>query len=307
MVRQNENKEPSRGLVITAFIALCVLWGSTYLANLIAIETIPPFLMGSTRFFIAGFILYVWCLLKSQKTPNLRSLLHISFCGVMMLSIGTGAVIWVEQYIPSGITAVIVATVPLWFVLLDKREWKMYFSNKWIIIGLLIGFIGVLLLFSGKGSVNFTGNKFQFQGFFIMIGGSICWAIGSLYSRYKTVEGTTSMKVAVQMMAAGIFSFLIALAAKEELHFKLSQVSGNSIKAVIYLIIFGSLIGYLSYIWLLSVRPPSLVGTYAYVNPVVAVFLGWSIEGESISFMQVVALAVILGGVIMVHIAKEKK
>ncbi len=140
-----------------------------------------------------------------------------------------------------------------------------------------------------------------------MIGGSICWAIGSLYSRYKTVEGTTSMKAAVQMMAAGVFSFLIALAVQEELHFTLAQVSWSSIKAVMYLIVFGSLVGYLSYIWLLSVRPPSLVGTYAYVNPVVAVFLGWSIEGESISLMQVVALGVILGGVIMVHIAKEKK
>lgn len=304
---KQESVEPSGGLVLAAFIALYLIWGSTYLANLIAIETIPPFLMGASRFFVAGVLLYAWCILKGEKIPGFRSIINISFSGIMMLSIGTGAVIWVEQYIPSGITAVIVATVPLWFVILDKREWRMYFDNKWIIVGLLIGFIGVLLLFSGKGSVNFTGDKKQLTSFFIMIGGSICWAIGSLYSRYKIVEGTTTMKAAIQMLAAGIVSFLFAIIAKEHHHFTLSQVSWASIKAVIYLILFGSLIGYISYIWLLSVRPPSVVGTYAYVNPVVAVFLGWAIIGESISIMQVAALCVILAGVIMVNFSKEKK
>jgi drug/metabolite transporter (DMT)-like permease len=305
-LERKEKKEPSKGLVIAAFIALYTIWGSTYLGNLIAIQTIPPFIMAGLRFFIAGIILLMWCLFQKQQLPSWDSIAKISLAGLLMLFIGTGAVIWVEQYIPSGLTAVIVATVPLWFVALDKREWKMYFSNKWIIIGLLIGFLGVLLLFGEKGSLNLTGNRMQLIGFFILTGGSISWAIGSLYSKYKPVEGNTTMKAALQMLAAGVASFIFAFITGEHHHFHFSQVSMSSIYAVVYLIVFGSLIGYISYIWLLSVRPPSLVGTYAYVNPVVAVFLGWLIISEKISIQQIIALCIILAGVIMVNLSREK-
>ena len=307
MTQRPIQKEPSKGLVLTAFIALYLIWGSTYLANLYAIKSIPPFIMGGTRFFAAGFILLIWCIARGEKLPPFSSILKISVCGVLMLTIGTGAVIWVEQYIPSGLTAVIVATVPLWFVALDKREWSLYFSNKWIIIGLLVGFIGVLLLFIGKGTVNFTGNRMQLFSFLILTAGSISWAIGSLYSKYQATEGTTAMKAAIQMMSAGIVSFLLAVIANEYMGFNPSMVTRESIKAILYLISFGSLIGYISYIWLLSVRPPSLVGTYAYVNPVVAVFLGWLIAREKISSQQIIALCVILTGVIMVNLSKENK
>lgn len=300
-------KEPSKGLVLTAFIALYLIWGSTYLANLYAIKSIPPFIMGGTRFFAAGFILFIWSIAKGEKIPPVDSIWKISICGILMLSIGTGAVIWVEQFLPSGLTAVIVATVPLWFVILDKREWALYFSNKWIIIGLLVGFVGVLLLFMGKGTVDFTKNRMQLISFLILIGGSISWAIGSLYSKYQKSEGSTAMKAAIQMMSAGIVSFLVAIVANEYQGFSLHSVTLESIKAVVYLITFGSLIGYISYIWLLSVRPPSLVGTYAYVNPVVAVFLGWLIASEKISSQQIIALCVILAGVIMVNFSKENK
>jgi drug/metabolite transporter (DMT)-like permease len=299
-------KEPSKGLVITAFAAVYIFWGSTYLGNLLAIKTIPPFIMAGTRFLLAGLILYTWCLFQGEKSPSFNSILKISFSGIMMLALGTGAVIWVEQYIPSGLTAVIVATVPLWFVILDKREWKYYFSNKLIIIGLLVGFAGVLLLFAGKGSMNIKSNKMQLISFIILLVGNICWAIGSLYSRYKPVEGSTPLKAAIQLIAAGITSYIFALVNNEQEHFILQQVSLTSITAVIYLVLFGSLVGYIAYIWLLSVRPPSIVGTYAYVNPVVAVFLGWLIIGEQISKQQIIALCVILVGVIMVNFAKEK-
>jgi drug/metabolite transporter (DMT)-like permease len=307
MSQRTIQMEPSKGLVLTAFIALYLIWGSTYLANLYAIKSIPPFIMGGTRFFAAGLILFVWCMAKGENLPPVTSIVKISICGILMLSIGTGAVIWVEQYIPSGLTAVIVATVPLWFVVMDKREWSMYFSNKWIIIGLLIGFFGVLLLFMGKGTVNFAKNRMQLIGFIILTAGSISWAIGSLYSKYQVTVGSTAMKASIQMMSAGIVSFLFAALANEYHDFAISSVTMESIKAVLYLITFGSLIGYISYIWLLSVRPPSLVGTYAYVNPVVAVFLGWLIASEKISMQQIVALSVILAGVIMVNFSKENK
>ena len=229
-------KEPSKTLVAAAFIALYLIWGSTYLGNLYAIKTIPPFLMAGTRFLSAGIILFLWCLISKHKIPALNAVLKLAITGIMLLFMGTGAVIWVEQFIPSGITAVIVATVPLWFVALDKREWKFYFSNKWILVGLLIGFLGVLLLFAGKSSVNFTGDKMQLISFFILTAGSICWAIGSLLSKYQKVEGSTLMKAAIQMMSAGIASFLFAFLIGEYQHFKIFNVSWVSIRAVLYLV-----------------------------------------------------------------------
>ncbi|MEI9946870.1 MAG: EamA family transporter [Chitinophagaceae bacterium] len=140
-----------------------------------------------------------------------------------------------------------------------------------------------------------------------MIGGAICWAIGSLFIKYKTIEGTTGMKAAVQMIAAGLVFFIISIIHGEFQHTQWQHISQSSIFAIIYLVIFGSLVGYMSYVWLLSVRSAALIGTYAYVNPVVALFLGWLIAGEPLVIRQAIALAVILGGVILVTLAKEKK
>jgi drug/metabolite transporter (DMT)-like permease len=197
--------------------------------------------------------------------------------------------------------------VPLWFVLLDKGQWKFHFSNKIIILGFLVGFSGVLLLFAGKGSTDFLGDKMKLISFFVLLVGTIAWATGSLYSKYKKVEASVTMKAAVQMLAAGVISVPAGLIGGEQNHFSLTQISGSSFAAMLYLIIMGSLIGYMSYIWLLSVRPASVVGTYAYVNPVVAVFLGWLILDEQITIQQILALIVILAGVILVSFAPEPK
>ena len=302
----HSEKKPSQSLVIAAFASLYIIWGSTYIAILIALKDIPPFLLAGIRFIIAGMLLYIWCRVKGESTPPLKSFAVISFSGILMLFFGTGSLVWVEQYIPTGIAAIIIATVPLWFVLLDKRQWKFHFNNKFIVIGLLIGFSGVLTLFAGNNSFSFSGNKMKFISFIVLLIGSLLWAAGSLYSKYTPAEGSTGMKASIQMMAAGFVSLIPAFASGEQHHFVLSHVSTPVIMAIIYLVSFGSLIGYISYIWLLSVRPPSLVGTYAYVNPVVAVFLGWLIADEQIGYRQVVALVIILAGVIIVNFSKEK-
>lgn len=292
-------------MIIAAFAALYIIWGSTYLAIVLAIKNIPPFLMVGSRFFIAGLVLYVWCRQQGQATPSFDSVTKISFSGILMLFFGTGAVVWVEQYISSGLTAIIVATLPLWFVIIDKHQWKFHFSNKWIITGLLIGFAGVLMLFADKKTISFSGDKMKLISFFVMIGGTISWAIGSLYSKYKKMEGTTGMKAAIQMMAAGLVSILTGLVIEEPSGIVWSNISWGSVMALLYLIVMGSLVGYMAYVWLLSVRPPSLVGTYAYVNPVVAVFLGWLIVHEEITRQQIIALAVILIGVLLVNFSKK--
>jgi drug/metabolite transporter (DMT)-like permease len=298
-------KNPSKALVIAAFAALYIIWGSTYLAIFIAIKSIPPFLMAGARFLIAGLLLYTWCRLQGQSTPDLKSLSKISFTGILLLFIGNSGLVWVEQYLPTGLSAIIIATVPLWFVILDKRQWKYHFANKQIVFGLLIGFAGVLSLFAGTSKINLFDSKIKFISFFVLLFGSICWAIGSLYAKYKPANGSTGMKAAVQMMAAGTVSLLTGIGCGEIQQFSWSNLSIQSAMAVVYLITFGSLIGYMSFVWLMSVRPPSLVGTYAYVNPVVAVFLGWLIAHEQISWHQVIALVIILAGVIIVNFSKE--
>ncbi len=299
-------KTPSKALVITAFAALYIIWGSTYLAIFIAIKSIPPFLMAGGRFLIAGLILYTWCRLQGQATPDIKSVGNISLSGILLLFIGNSGLVWVEQYLPTGFAAIIIATVPLWFVILDKRQWKFHFANKQIIIGLLIGFAGILSLFAGKSNINFHDNKMQLISFFVLILGSISWAIGSLYAKYKQSNGSTGMKAAIQMMAAGFVSLVAGISSGELNQFAWSNISAQSVIAVLYLITFGSLIGYMSFVWLMTVRPPSLVGTYAYVNPVVAVFLGWLIAHEEITWHQVLALIIILAGVIIVNFSKEK-
>jgi drug/metabolite transporter (DMT)-like permease len=220
-----------------------------------------------------------------------------------MLFGGTGAVVWVEQYLPSSLTAILVAAVPLWFVLLDRRQWNYHFSNKRILAGLCIGFIGVVVLFADTSTFNLHGGKMKVISFFILMAGIVSWAIGSLYSKYQRVQGTPVMKAAIQMMAAGLVSLLASWISGERTD--MDAISLTSILAVVYLIVAGSLLGYMSYIWLLSIRPPSLVGTYAYVNPVVAVFLGWLIAGEKTNLQQIIAMTVILAGVIMVNVKKS--
>jgi drug/metabolite transporter (DMT)-like permease len=299
-------QQPSKALVIAAFASLYIIWGSTYLAILLALKTIPPFLMAGSRFVIAGLLLYIWCRLRGEKTPPISSVTKISLAGILMLFFGTGTLVWVEQYLPTGVAAIIISTVPLWFVLIDKRNWKMNFSSKSIILGLMIGFAGVVLLFSGKNAFSFAGDKMKMISFIVMLVGSLFWAAGSLYSKYTATEGSTTIKAAIQMLAAGLLFLLVGFVLGEHHNFNFSNISVQSWVSLIYLITMGSLVGYMSYVWLLSVKPPALVGTYAYVNPVVAVFLGWLIVGEPITSQQLMALAIILGGVIMVSFYKDK-
>lgn len=296
-----------KALIIAAFAAIYIIWGSTYLGILLAIKTIPPFLMAGARFILAGGLLLLYGIVKGEKLPDRKSLFKISFSGVLMLFLGNGAVVYCEQFLPSGLAAIIVATVPLWFVLLDKRQWKFYFSNWQIIIGLLIGFAGVILLFAGKAAGDLFSTRAKFISLLVLIGGTIAWTIGTLFSKYRKMQGSTTMKVAIQMLAAGFCFIPFGLSLNEQKDFAFSAVSTESLLALAYLIIFGSVIAYMAYMWLLSIKPASLVGTYAYVNPAVAVFLGWLIANESISTQQTFGLGIIIAGLVIVNFSKEKK
>src|SRR5579871_6705960 len=279
-------KEPSKALIIAAFASVYIFWGSTYIAIALAIKSTPPFLMAAIRFFIAGIILFIWCMARGEKVPDKMSVTKNSLAGILMLFI---------------------ATTPFWFILLDKKHWKDNFSDKFILIGLMIGLTGIIMLSANKGSINWHGGKMQIISFFVLLMGSALWSTGSLYSKYSVTCGSTSIKASIQMMAAGLFALLISLIVGEFNNFAWSQITWSSINAMLYLITFGSLVGFIAYIWLLDVRPPAIVGTYAYVNPAVAMFLGWWILSEKITGIQIISLFIILSGVLLVNLSKYKK
>jgi len=296
-----------KALVLAAFAAVYLIWGSTYLAILLAIKTIPPFFMAGSRFIIAGLMLLIYATLKGERIPDIKSVLKISLAGILMLSVGNALVAWVEQYLPSGLVAILVATVPLWFVVLDKRQWAFHFSNKQIVAGLIVGFAGVILLFASKGSADLFDSKMKIISLCLMLVCTVGWTIGSLYSKYQKVQGSTLMKVAIQMSAAGIVNFIGGFALNEQKDFILQNISRESIGALVYLIVMGSLVAYMAYVWLLSIRPASLVGTYAYVNPVVAVFLGWLIADEHVNTQKIIGLFIVIAGLVIVNLSKEKR
>lgn len=297
---------PKKSWIIAAFAAIYIIWGSTYIGILLAIKSIPPFMMAGSRFIIAGGLLLLWCRIKGEPLPPIKDSIKIAFSGLLMLYIGNGAVTWVEQYIPSGLAAIIVATVPLWFVVLDRREWRYNFTNRGIIFGLLIGFAGVLLLFSGKASAAILNDPEKTVAVGVLILGTLGWTTGSLFAKYRKMGGSTIMKVGIQMLVSGLAFAFTAFLWGEHNAFSIYAVSSSSLWALAYLIVFGSLVGYLAYMWLLSVRPASLVGTYAYVNPVVAVFLGWLVASEPVSIPQGIGLAVVILGLLMVNMAKDR-
>lgn len=296
---------PSQGAILAAFAAIYLIWGSTYIAILAGLHTIPPFLLSGIRFSTAGAILLAWRLAQGER-PALQPTLQHAFAGILMLFGGTGAVVWSEQYISSGMAATIVASMPFWFVLLDYKQWSFNFSNGLILIGVTLGFAGILGLF-GWGSFT-TGQGLDTQSFAMLalLGGCLAWASGSLYLKYRPVTMSTTLGAGIQMLAAGLFSLAVSWQQGEITGFQFSVVSAQSWLGLTYLITFGSLIGYLSYVWLLKMRPAVQVGTYAYVNPVVAMLLGWLIASEPLDWQQAAALGVILSGVLLINLPKYR-
>lgn len=302
-------RPPAKWLVITAFAIVYLVWGSTYLFIQIAIEEIPALLMASLRYLLAGAIMLIWCLIRKEPVFVWKSIGPSLVCGILLLTFGNGGVVWAEQYIPSSLAAVMVSSVPIWFVLLDKRNWKINFSGRETIAGLIIGFGGVLLLFSESIQNAFSGmgNHMELMAGLLLTVASISWAIGSLYSKYRSTAGSSMVNSTWQMIMGGLALLPMVYATKETDGFSFSQVSGRCWFALFYLISFGSVLGYSAYVWLLSVRSPTQVSTHAYVNPVVAVLLGAVFAGERMSGLQLAGLAVILLSVLLINLSKYRK
>jgi drug/metabolite transporter (DMT)-like permease len=284
-----------RTRILLAFGAVYLLWGSTYLAIKYAVASIPPFVMGATRFVIAGVALYAFARWRGQPAPNRTEWRSAASTGVLMLAFGNGAVIWSEQTVPSGIVAIIVATVPLWMVLLDWLRPHGVRPKRTMFVGLTLGLIGIAVLV-GSGARGHV----PIMGALVLMLGSISWAIGSILTRHTERPRSAFVYSALQMLAASAAFAIMAVAFGELREFTLDRVTMGAVVGWVYLVIFGSLIGYTAYIYLLGNVSAAKAATYAYVNPVIAVFLGWAVAKEPIGPRTLVAAAVILAGVAII-------
>lgn len=292
--------EPSTLRVALAFAAVYLVWGSTYLAIRFAIETIPPFTMASLRFLVAGGLLYAWARARGARRPTPGEWRDAALVGGLLLLGGNGAVVWAEQWVPSGLTALLVATVPLWMVLLDWLWAGSARPGVWAWFGLVWGLLGVWLLVGGpEEGGSLTGPAFV--GGVVILLGSLSWAFGSILSRSLRLPPAPRMATALQMLAGGLLLGVAGGAAGEWQRWEVGGTSAKSLLALAYLILFGALVGYAAYIWLLRVSTPARVATYAYVNPVVALFLGWALAAEPLTPRTGVAAAVILSAVVLLN------
>ena len=296
-------------VLLAAFFAVYVFWGSTYLAIKLTIETLPPFLMAGTRFAFAGIILFVWArFTKDYERPKFEHWRTAAIVGTFLLLGGNGAVVVASQYIPSSMTALLVATEPLFVVMLSWL-WLGNARPNWkVASGLIVGFIGVFILISGKGPGSAgVGGYQQWFGYGAVIIGALSWATGSIYGLKASTPKSSLLTAGMQMLAGSASLFLVGLIRGEHMTFDPAAVSSNSIFALFYLIVFGSLMGFTAYSWLLKNAQPAMVATYAYVNPVIAVVLGWSIAGESLTAQMLIGAFVIVASVILITANKSEK
>jgi drug/metabolite transporter (DMT)-like permease len=283
---------------IIAFAAIYIIWGSTYLAIRFAVETLPPFLMLAARFGVAGLLLYGWLRLRGLPRPPKREWVGSAAVGGLLLVGGTGAVAWAEQWIPSGLAALIVAIVPMWMVLLDWLRPDGRPPTSPVVAGLVMGLAGVVLL---VGPIELGGGgRMQYFGAAAVVAGTISWATGSVFGSSFHVPSVPRMAAALQMTMGGALLLTLGTLRGEWSRVDPAGISMRSGLSLLYLIVFGSIIAFAAYVYLLRVSTPARVGSYAYVNPVVAVFLGWALADEPVTGRTLLAAAVIITGVVLI-------
>ncbi len=283
-----------------ALVALYIVWGSTYLAIRFSVETIPPFLHAALRFLISGAILFIWRRAAGDPAPTLSNWKSTAIVGTALLLGGNGFVGWAEQTVPSGIAALMISTSPFWLVLFEALRAGGAKPTWQAILGLIAGFGGVFVLI---GPAEFSGARpgYNTFGIVLLLLAPFFWSLGSIYAKGADMPKSTLLSTGMEMLAGAMALFLVS-AVKGELNgFSFGSVSMRSWLGLTYLITFGSLIGFVSYGWLLHNAPVSLMSTYAYVNPVVAVLLGNLLADEPLNGRILVAAAIIIGSVILIN------
>jgi drug/metabolite transporter (DMT)-like permease len=280
----------------SALTAVYLIWGSTYLAIRYAVETTPPFLSAALRFIFFGGFLYAWRRLAGDTLATVDEWRNAAIVGTFLVAGGNGGVVWAAQFIPSSLSALLVATVPLWMVLIDAIRPRGEKPGLLPAIGIIIGFSGAALLIgwtaNDAGPANLSGAA-------VVLVASILWAIGSLYSRNAALPASPLLATGMEMLSGGLIQLVMASAVGEWNGFDLAAVSRRSALALLYLTVIGSS-AFVAYIWLLRVAPTPLVATYAYVNPLVAVLLGYFLASEPMTLRTLLAAGLIIGSVVLV-------
>lgn len=294
-----------RATLLAAFAAIYLIWGSTYLAIRYALESFPPFFLGGTRFLLAGGVLYIGSRLLGAPRPRREHWKAAALIGGLLLLGGNGGVCWAEQHVPSGAAALLVTTVPVWMVLLHwlRRGGRRPGSAE--VLGLILGIAGALILI---GPVDVKGAAaVDRMGAVVLVLASLSWSVGSIYSSRVKLPDSPYLATAMEMICGGALLMLLSTARGEPFAFSIGQVTPRSALSVVYLVVFGSLVAFTAYVWLLKVSTPALVSTYAFVNPAVAVLLGCALADEPFTLQIVLAMTLIILGVVLITSAGRSR
>lgn len=289
-------------LIVAAFAAVYLIWGSTYLGIRLAIDSMPPLLMAGSRFFIAGGILYPVMRVLGAPRPQLVHWKSAAIIGALLLLVGNGGVTWAQQTVPTSIAALMVAATPLWINLIEWLRPSGRRPRRAVFIGLSLGFAGVALIVLGKSSAG--QSVLNPVGASLLLLAPLCWAFGSIFSRHAAQSESALLNIAMQMLCGGALMLLAGLAAGEASQLHIAQVTPASAWAFVYLTLIGSLVGFSAYVWLLQVSTPARVSTYAYVNPFIAVLLGRLVLHEALPGSVLMAGVCIIVAVILITTAK---
>ena len=290
--------------ITLAFAVIYIVWGTTFLAIRFALESIPPFMMAGLRFTVAGVLLFTWVYFRNPVKIKLRHLKLPALTGLLMIFIGHGSLAWAEQFITSGFAALLCSVIPVWMVLISWMQSRANKPDKLTIAGLILGIIGVALL-------TVTGDEFStsttagssmiiFNILPLLLSG-ILWSYASIKSRKFSKELPLLYSVSVQILSGGTALLLLGIFRGEAADLSVSAISFISLASMVYLVLFGTVLAYSSYVWLLKASTPSKVGTYAFFNPLIAVFLGWLTIDEPITTVMIIGAAGILVSVLLIN------
>jgi len=289
---------PSRAGLVLAFAAVYLIWGSTFLAIRYAVETIPPFFMASCRFLTAGALLYLWTRAGGAARPSRREWAGTALIGFLLLVSGNGGLCWSEQRVPSGLAALLLAAIPIWMVLLDSLRRDGTKLGVRVIGGMVIGVAGIVLL---VGPAHLWGSsRVDLAGAGVLMLSSFSWALGSVLSHKVSLPRSPFQAAAMEMLAGGALLLALGFLSGESRHLHVGAVAPRSVLGLVYLIAAGSLLGFTAYFWLLRTVATARVSTYAFVNPAVAVFLGWALGSEAVTGRELLASATIIAGVALI-------
>lgn len=295
---------PARWKILLAFAIIYFVWGSTFLCIRIGVRELPPFLFAALRFTIAGLVLFIWMLAKDKTWPRWQEWVGASVLGFLMFLIDYGCLFWAEQRVASGIAAVVLATIPIFITILEIIFLRTVRLSMSLALGLIAGILGVIVLINPSASLG--GAVIDRAGAIALLVAALGWAVGTVLTKKIPLPDSKAMSSALQMLTGGVQLFALAIVVGDMAHFHPSRLSGQAWFALVYLIVAGSLVGYTAYVWLLDHTSPTKVGTYAYVNPVIAVLLGYFLAGEEIGVRTIFGSLLVLASVFMITLMSGK-